>query len=256
MFFEQVLIAIPLVVGAYLTLSLLKLPDFGIESAYLMGGVAAYLSSDLPLPLVLGCALTFGAFVGLTVVALNQIGNIPYLLCGIIANGLFHGLSHALLQGSLKTVAISSPKFQLLLAAGLVATGLVALTLRSELGVSLRIFGVNPLFFHHHNISKKYILFAGVSTGHALAGLSGCLFAHSNGFVDVTMPFGTILLCLTSLALGKLFQKRCTLLIPLIGTFAFFLMQQGLLRLGLTLYFNAFQALFLIGTLSLKRITL
>ena len=35
---DQALIALPLLIGAYITLSLLKLPDFSIESAYLAGG--------------------------------------------------------------------------------------------------------------------------------------------------------------------------------------------------------------------------
>ena len=59
------------------------------------------------------------------------------------------------------------------------------------------------------------------------------------------MNFGVILLCLTSLMLGKLVisSKRPHLLIPLVGLTAFFVIQQSLLRFGLDLkYFNAFQA--------------
>ncbi len=81
----------------------------------------------------------------------------------------------------------------------------IGLLLRSQLGYGLAIYGNNPQFFSHHNISGSYVVSFGIILGHGLAGISGFLFAHANGFVDLGMNFGVILLCLTSLMLGKLF---------------------------------------------------
>lgn len=75
---EQALIALPLILGAYITLSLLKLPDFSIESAYLFGAVFAYLAKDLPFPFILGGAMGGGAIVGLFVTFFNQFLRIPF----------------------------------------------------------------------------------------------------------------------------------------------------------------------------------
>ncbi len=54
--------------------------------------------------------------------------------------------------------------------------------------------------------------------------------------------------------IGKLFirMRRPNLWVPLLGLVGFYIIQHTLLRLGLNLkYFNAFQALFILGVLYL-----
>lgn len=253
---DQALIALPLLLGAYFTLSLLKLPDFSIESAYLIGAVMAYLAGDLGMPLLLLSAAFGGAIVGAIVSTLNQCFKLPFLLAAIITNGLFHGLTQYLLGTSLQSfhplLGISEHIFLLLVGVGLI--GLMTVIVRSKLGYSLAIYGNNPLFFQHHPVSGRYVLFSGVLLGHANAGIAGFLFAQSNGFVDLTMNFGVILLCLTALIFGKslIRMNRPNLLVPVVGLVAYFCVQQTLLHAGLNLkYFNAFQALCVLVALCL-----
>lgn len=143
-------------------------------------------------------------------------------------------------------------EISLLSLVGFVLIATISWICRSQLGYCFAIYGNNPFFFQHHRVSKPYVLFTGVIVAHGCAGISGFLFAKSNGFVDLTMNFGVILLCLTALILGKLFIRnpRPHILIPLIGIVGYFSIQQVLLRLGLNLkYFNAFQALFILVVL-------
>ncbi|MBS0629266.1 MAG: hypothetical protein JSS30_03470 [Verrucomicrobia bacterium] len=251
---EQAMILIPLLIGAYMTISLLKFPDFSIESAYLFGAVSAVLAGSLPLPLILLTALLGGMVVGGTVSVLNQCFKFPFLLAAIITNGLFHGLTQMLLGTSVKsfhpTLMISEIGLFVIIACSLIA--ILGFCLRSQLGYSLAIYGQNPKFFHHHPPSGRYVATTGVIVGHGCAGIGGFLFALSNGFVDLTMNFGIVLLCLTALIFGKaLFPKsRPNIFVPLVGLLAYFCIQQLLLHLGLNLkYFYAFQALFVLGTL-------
>ncbi|HLB52403.1 MAG TPA: hypothetical protein VJK48_01675 [Chlamydiales bacterium] len=253
---DQVLIALPLALGAYLTFSLLKLPDFSIESAYLFGAVMACLAGNLGLPWMLLSASLGGAFVGAIVSTLNRCLKLPFLLAAIITNGLFHGLTQYLLGTSLQSfhpvLGTFEPIFLGLVGIGLI--GAMAVVFRSQLGYSLAIYGNNPLFFQHHPVSGQYVLFSGVLLGHACAGIAGFLFALSNGFVDLTMNSGIILLCLTALILGKslIRTSRPNLLVPLVGLFVYFCVQQILLHIGLNLkYFNSFQALCILGALAL-----
>lgn len=254
---EQTLMFMPLIMGAYITLSLLKLPDFSIESAYLFGAVMGFLAKDLPLPLVLMNAVGGGMIVGLTVCFLNQILRIPFLLAAIVTNGLFHGVTQYCLGTSNATLHVTLPFSELSLLIGIAIMMLVLLScvMQSELGFSFAVFGNNPQFFRHHGMSTKHVVFSGVILGHGCAGISGFLFAQSNGFVDLTMNFGVILLCLTALMLGKFIHSslRPNIFTPLLGVLAFFLVQQTLLRVGLNLkYFNAFQALFILLILYLE----
>lgn len=248
---EQALIALPLILGAYLTLSLLKLPDFSLESAYLFGAVAAFLTKDLPLPVMIIASAFGGIVVGLTVSFLNLKMKIPFLLAAIITNGIYHGLTQYLLGTSMKSLSLDLSFTSLaLLAVSL--SGVLALGMKSRLGMCFAIYGNNALFFSSHKISGNYVVAAGVAIGHGLAGISGFLFAAANGFVDLTMGFGVILLCLTALIIGKMVAKssKPQILVPLLGILAYFAIQQLLLRMGLNLkYFNAFQALFILGVL-------
>lgn len=253
---EQALIALPLILGAYLTLSLLKLPDFSLESAYLFGAVAAFLAKDFPLPLILLSAILGGILVGLTVSFLNIGLKIPFLLSAIITNGFYHGITQVLLGTSMKSFSLVLPELALLLAISFGAVLFMFFVFKTSLGISFAIYGNNPLFFQNHKISKNYVVTMGVVIGHGLAGISGFLFALSNGFVDLSMNVGIILLCLTALIIGKMGVKKANpqILVPIAGIFAYFLMQQLLLRMGLNLkYFNAFQALFVLVVLYLGR---
>jgi putative ABC transport system permease protein len=251
---DQALIALPLLIGAYITLSLLKLPDFSIESAYLFGAVMAYLAKDLSLPVIIFSAGLGGALVGSIVSTLNQCLKLPFLLAAIITNGFFHGLTQYLLGTSMKSFhpALMLSEHTLFIFVGICLIALVGYILRSQLGYSLAIYGNNPRFFTHHPISGRYVTYFGVMLGHGCAGIGGLLFALSNGFVDLTMNFGIVLLCLTALILGKAFirTRRPNILVPLVGMAAYFCVQQTLLHIGLNLkYFNSFQALFILSVL-------
>lgn len=255
---EQALIALPLVLGGYLTLSLLKVPDFSIESAYLFGAAAAYLAHDLPFPYVLLSALLGGGVVGLIVSFLNQMLHLPFLLAAIVVNGFFHGFTQYCLGTSVASVHfhLPIPELAFLIACSVIILCLVGFILRSQLGYSFSIYGNNSQFFSNHQMSGRYVLFFGVILGHACAGLSGFLFSQSNGFIDLSMNFGVLLLCLMAIMIGKLFfiSRRPNLLIPMIGVFGFFAIQQSLLRLGLNLqYFNAFQAIVILSILVFRR---
>lgn len=251
---EQILIALPLVIGAYFTLSLLKLPDFSIESAYLFGAVTAFLARDFSLPVMLISASCGGMLVGAIVCTLNQFLRLPFLLAAIVTNGLFHGLTQYLLGTSMASFhpTLLLQEVTILSLVGVSLISIFSLGVRSQLGYSFAIYGNNPHFFHNHHVSGSYVKYFGVMIGHGCAGIGGFLFALSNGFVDLSMNFGVILLCLTALILGKLLIRSVNpnILIPLVGVLAYFCIQQTLLRLGLNLkYYNAFQALFILTIL-------
>jgi ABC-type uncharacterized transport system permease subunit len=254
---EQMLIAMPLILGAYITLSLMKLPDFGLESAYLAGAVGAYLAQDFPPAVSVAAALAGGAIVGLTVVFLNQCLKIPYLLAGVVVNGFAHGATLYIMKASVSRFALEGGGNERLLVAviALAMVVLVRFLMRSEMGYAFAVHGNNPHFFSNHRISKGFVMAVGVSCAHSLAGLSGFLFALTSGVLDITMNFGIVMLCLTALMIGKLCVRvhKPEIFIPCIGIGGYFLMQQTLLRLGLDLtYFNAFQALFILSMLVMK----
>lgn len=249
--FEQLLVVFPLLCGAYITLSLLKLPDFALESAYLCGAVAAYLGSDFSLPLILFLSVFGGTIVGALVTFLNQFLRIPFLLSAIVTNGFVHGATLLLLKGTVNAfkLSINLTELQLLFIVSGGCLLLIFFIMRSQMGYAFAIFGNNPRFLGSHRIKESYVVFIGIALAHSLAGMSGFLFSLTSGVVDVTMNFGVIMMCLTALMIGKFLKKgdQPTVLVPIVGVIGYFLMQQMLLKLGFNLkYFNAVQALFVL----------
>ena len=264
-FLQQFLLFLPLIIGAYITFSLLKIPDLSIESAYVFGAAVGYLTVGIGLPpylaiaLHIGAAMAGGILVGLVSTTLNQWLNFPFLLAGILTLGLFHGGTQFVLGTSIQSFpsefAEQTPEIFFLAATALMILLALFALFKTELGYSFAIFGNNPQFFSHFGQSTRLVVIVGICLADALAALSGYLFAQSNGFVDLTMGYGIVLLCLTALVLGKVFfrKQRPTILFPLVGAAGYFLLQQLLLRAGLNLkYFNSFQALLVMCVLVVK----
>lgn len=262
---EQALLHFPLILGAYISISLMKVPDLSIESAYLFGAICATNSlihmPNMPLGLsifiVLLASLCGGIIVGLTSSFLTQKIYLPHLLSSIVTLGLFHGINQFMLgtyislSNYLNPLSIFNnlahhPELPILILIFLTLLVFGYLFFKTQLGYAIVVYGNNPQFFTHYNIDKSYVFIAGIVISNALAGLSGYLFAQSNNFVELNMGFGKALFCITSLVMGKALSrtdKPCSILVPIFGMLSYFFLQQLLLKAGFNLkYFTAVQA--------------
>jgi putative ABC transport system permease protein len=262
---EQSLMYLPLIVGGYIDISLMKVPDLSLESAFTFGAITGYqvlsVCSGLPqavtLPLVVLAALVGGIVVGLVSSTLTQRLKFPHLLSSIITIGLFHGINQVVLGTSnasfhtFKSPLVTDifgpmhPELAVLLGIGIVVVLFLFCLLSTQLGYCFAIYGRNNRFFKYHSIDGKRVFASGIMISNGLAGISGYLFAQSNGFVDISMGFGIPLLAITSLIMGKTVFKNRQMnpLIPVSGILIYLLIQQLLLKIGFNLkLFTAVQA--------------
>ena len=262
---EQIALYVPLICGAYLSLSLMKVPNLSIESAYVFGAITAAKLIQLnfsisPLILVIAMFLSAlgGALVGMVAALFSQKAHFSHLLAAIITIGLFHGIMQWIIGGTHITLLSHQNPLRLIeLVPGYPELPMVALIvfllalifylfIRSPLGIACAIYGDNQLFLSNYRINQSYIVISGLTISNALAGISGYLVAQSNGFVDTTMGVGLPLMCITALILGKIFfntdkpiQPFCTLC----GIVTYFVVQTLLLKIGFDLrYFTFIQA--------------
>lgn len=267
---DQFFIYIPLLVGAYLSFSLMKIPNFSIEPAFVTGAVVATLImptiQGLPLPIVLllvvSASLCGGGLIGLIAASLNTFGKIPHLLAHILTMGIGFGINLFLLGVPNQSLTNFSnpltseiiklhPELLITGMLGILLLGVFVFLLRSQIGFCLAIYGNNPRFFSTNQASVSYIVCVGVIVSNALAGLSGYLVSQSSGFVDISAGTGIALFCLTALILGKTALQRAgfvfSIIIPTLGLLLYCMIQQLLLKLGFNLkYFMVFQALIVI----------
>lgn len=246
---EQTLLYLPLIYGGYLSISLMKQPDLSINSAYLVGAICG---AKIGMPFGLLASCLGGLVVGLTTSTLARYGHIPYLLAAIISTGIFHGISLFLLgSASISLGQEITEKASMIVNVFVpIILILLYLFLKTKLGHSLAVYGDNPKFFAHHRINTTFVLLSGIGIANLLAGLAGYLFTLSNGFVEITMGTEVMLLCITSIVLGKTFcfkHRPINYFVPLIGTFSYFALQQILLKVGFNLkYFTLVQSLIIL----------
>lgn len=263
---EQIALYIPLILGAYLTISLMKIPNLSIETAYVFGALVASLvlqfegcSSVEILVTALVASACAGSIVGIVTGMFCEYAHFSAILSSIITIGLFHGISLWVLGGSHQTIAhLYNPLKMVPCIAGypelimiIVIAGLILLLfklfLQTQLGVSCALYGDNHQFLKSYRMNQSYVVIAGLAVGNALAGISGYMVAQSNGFVDTMMGVGLPLVCLSSLIIGKTIfysSKPIQMSSAVMGIIGYFLIQKLLLSSGFDLrYFTSIQAI-------------
>lgn len=263
---EQCFIHVPLILGAYISFSLLQVPDLSLEAAYVTGGLfTATLLPYIqllanPFQLFVACAVSMigGAVVGLTSSLLTKKAHFSHLLSSIVTTGFFYGINQViagsyvsisgytnLLIGSVNVMS-KHPEIFLLGLISLSSVGLFFFLLRTQLGYCFAVYGNNPLFFKHYGINATYIFVTGIVIANMFAGLTGYFFAQSNGFAEINMATGKSLFCITALILARIVfkdKKPIQIAAPLVGIFFYFVLQQVLLKSGFNLrYFTAVQS--------------
>jgi len=265
---EQVALYTPLILGAYISISLMKIPNLSIESAYICGAIfGSQLLLDgyqgiFGLLVILFASACGGALVGITSALLSEKAKFSHILSAIITIGFYHGFSQMIIGGSHITLSSNghSPlqllplikQYPEIITTSIIAVCVIALSylfIRTKLGLSCAIYGNNSQFLKNYRINQSYVIISGLAISNALAGISGYLIAQSNGFADITMGVGLPLLCLSSLIIGKtmtLSEKPLQIATPLLGIVGYFVIQFLLLKIGFNLkYFTAIQAIIL-----------
>jgi putative ABC transport system permease protein len=243
-------------IGVYLTFRVLAFPDLTVDGSFPLGGaVAAILIIKGANPwLATLAALGAGLCAGLGTSLLNTKLRINALLAGILMmvalysiNLLIMGRANIPLLREI-TVFDQVSKFlgistgiTLSLVFVLVLTGIILAILnwflRTEIGLALRATGENEQMVRSLGADTNMTTILGVSISNGLVALSGALIAQNQGFCDVGMGIGMIVMGLASVIIGEgIFRPRgiTTVLLAVVGgSFAYRLFVGIALRLGL-----------------------
>ena len=211
--------------GVFLTFRVLDIADLSVEGTFPLGAAVAATLIDaghsvwfaMLIALIAGC-------IGGTVTALLTTKlKIPALLSGILTmiglysvNLMIMGKANVPLLRAETVFTLTENLFGVssvvaTLIVGLVATVIVGAIMYwffgTVLGTAIRATGCNPQMARAQGINTMVILGLLISNG--LVALSGALVAQSNGFADVGMGTGTIVIGLASVIIGEvLFGTR------------------------------------------------
>lgn len=213
--------------GVFLTFRVLDIADLSVEGTFPLGAAVAATLIDaghsvwfaMLIALIAGC-------IGGTVTALLTTKlKIPALLSGILTmiglysvNLMIMGKANVPLLRAETVFTLTENLFGVssvvaTLIVGLVATVIVGAIMYwffgTVLGTAIRASGCNPQMARAQGINTNVMVILGLLISNGLVALSGALVAQSNGFADVGMGTGTIVIGLASVIIGEvLFGTR------------------------------------------------
>jgi len=243
--------------GMYLSFKILNFPDLGVEGAFPMGGavVATLIVNGVDPFLATIAALGVGLLVGLATASLNTRLRVPALLCGIILIVACWSINLRIMDGAnvslLREVTIfdkvagflgrSGGSIEVAIIVGLMIAAIVFFVLnwflRTEIGLALRATGDNEKMVRSLGSDVEKNIVIGLCIGNGLCGLAGAVVAQGQGFGDVGMGIGVLIMGLASIIIGDaLLRPRgvATMLVAAFtGAFFYRLFITVALRMGM-----------------------
>ncbi|WP_125573887.1 ABC transporter permease [Levilactobacillus huananensis] len=219
----QGLLWAPLVIGVFLTFRILDIPDLTTEGSFPLGAAVTVSAMIHGQSAIVASLLGFlaGCLAGWVTGMLDTKLKMPSLLAGILTmTGLYSVNMHVMGKSNVPLLdqqvltsylpATWSLDFQTIVV-GLGVTALVMASLiwlfRTRLGLSLMATGNNAAMSAANGIYTDRMVILGYMVSNGCIALSGALIAQSNGFADIGMGIGTIVIGLASVLVGEIFLR-------------------------------------------------
>ena len=242
--------------GAFITYRIYDFPDITVDGSFTAGAAAAAVlmaSSVHPL-LALGAAFVIGMVAGWTTAFIHTRFRINGLLAGILVMTALYSINLHIMGRSnipllnqktlfswLATVNPGlHPEVWTALALGICLTLfwlLMSFFFKTDFGISMRVTGNNPTMASANGISVNRMIMFGVALANGLVGISGALVAQYQGFADIGMGIGTVVIGMAAVIIGESIIKINTMtarvLSVILGAVVFRLMIAVALYVGM-----------------------
>ncbi|UQS83241.1 ABC transporter permease [Bombilactobacillus thymidiniphilus] len=242
-------------VALYLTFRILDFADMTVEGTFPLGAATAVTAITHGLNPILATILAFvaGSCAGLLTGLMYTKGKIPVLLAGILVmnaclsvNLRIMGSANISLLGK-KTIFSNSflkslPNYFDSVCVGLilmiVITLLLAFFLQTDLGQAFIATGDNPKMAHSLGINTDNMTILGLVVSNGLIAVGGALIAQNNGYADINMGIGIIVIALASIIIGEVAFGELTLNQRLVAVICGSILYRLVLLIVLQLGFN------------------
>jgi putative ABC transport system permease protein len=203
--------------GVYLTFRVLDIADLSVDGTFTTGGAVTVML------IIAGCsawlavivALAAGLLAGIVTGLLHTLLGIPAILSGILTQFALYSINLGIM-GMSANKALSVDKYKLIISsryvpsAILVGIILVAVIIAvlywyfgTEQGSSIRATGCNPKMSSALGININFIKVLGLGISNAIVALAGGLMAQYQGFADINMGRGAIVIGLAAVIIGE-----------------------------------------------------
>lgn len=203
--------------GVYITFRLLDVADLTVDGSFTTGGACTVMLilAGWPAWAALLVAVIAGVAAGFCTGMLHTKLGIPAILAGILTQFSLYSINLHIM-GMAANKAVSVDKYDLVLSSRTVPSAIltgfiIALALVSffywyfgtEQGSALRATGSNPSMSRAQGIDVNAMKVLGLSISNGIVALSGGLMAQYQGFADINMGRGAIVIGLAAVIIGE-----------------------------------------------------
>ena len=245
-------------IGVYITYKILDFSDLTVDGTLCTGGAVFIMSTvaGYSIPAALFLAFVAGMAAGLVTGLLHVGCGIPPILAGILTQLALYSVNLRIMGKA--NQPINANKYELLVSSrnvreltmenpifvvGIAIFLLIAILywfFGTALGSSLRSTGSNPNMSRAQGINTNFTKVLGLMLSNGLVALSSALLAQYQGFADVNMGRGAIVIGLAAVIIGqvifgKIFRNfALKLLSVVLGAIIYYLVYQVVISLGMS----------------------
>ena len=239
-------------IGVYITFRVLDFADLTVDGTLATGGAAMVMSlmAGCNVYLALLIAFVAGCLAGLVTGILNTVFGIPPILAGILTQLALYSINLRILgkanqpvSGYKYNLICSMTKLnQALIVATIFVLVIIALLywfFGTEIGHAIRATGTNANMARANGININSTKIIALVLSNGLVALAGGLLAQYQGYADINMGRGAIVIGLAAVIIGevlfgKIFKNfALKLLAVAIGGIIYYIVMQFVISLGL-----------------------
>ncbi len=203
-------------IGVYISFKMLDIADLTVDGSIATGGCvcAVLIAAGVPAWVCLIAAFFAGALAGIVTGVLHTVFEIPSILAGILTQLMLYSVNIKINGGKSlnpidsisNTLVLNQLNNPLAVAVGIgIIAVLIVILWRffyTEVGLTLKSTGDNPDMSRAQgvNVDKNKVIGLAISNG--IVALSGALLAQYQGFADVSMGRGAIVIGLAAIFIG------------------------------------------------------
>lgn len=241
-------------IGVFITFKVLDVADLTVDGSMATGGIvlAVLVKNNVNIYLAVLIAFIIGCLAGLVTGIFHTFFGIPAILAGILTQLSLYSINLRISDKN-SNVPVSARNINhILLTSGnntqSIIVGLVFAVVMiallywffgTEFGSSIRATGCNQAMARANGINTRFNVIFGLVLSNGIVALSGALYAQYQGFADINMGRGAIVIGLAAVIVGevifgKIFRNfALTLVSVILGGIVYYIVQNIVVWMGL-----------------------
>jgi putative ABC transport system permease protein len=267
-----------LALGIFISMRIFNIPDITTDGSFTLGGAvtAVMLVHHVSIPVIFISAFISGALAGAITGVIHTRLKVNALLAGILVMTALYSINLAVMgRSNIPLMDLSSvfsiagvlqndqlQQLLILFIFVLIIWQLISRLLKTDFGLAMRATGNNENMIRALGVNSNRMKIIGLGLANGLTALSGFLITQIQGFADINMGIGIVILGLGSVMIGEIFSKSfqirsigIQLLFVIAGSIVFRLLLAFALSIGIdALYLKLVVAIFVLLIVSIPNL--